>query len=298
MSQTKIDWTDVTVHPFPGCKKISPGCTNCYAERMAQRLKAMGQPQYQDVVDAKGWTGKVGANLKAMHVPGTGKRVFCQSMGDLFYEGITDEQRDWAFGKMLAQPQHTFQILTKRPERALAYFESVREDQAECGEPTPFPADNIWFGWTAEDQPRMDARTPYGLQVPAAVRFVSLEPLLGPVDLEQAQLGATAGAFIDWVIVDCESGPKRRRCETRWVADLWQQCKDAGVPRFIKQIDIDGQVNHDAERIASELSGYVGRPLCVEDIRQWPKNSVAASADVTDTCSNLAQSAENSVDGH
>jgi len=324
---------------------------------MAMRLKAMGQPQYQDVVDENGWTGKVGCNLEAMKVPGKGKLVFCQSMGDLFYEGVTDEQRAAVFAMMYLQAhkEHAWQVLTKRPQAAFDWYCKLRDGKAGMGNslkllgfdgmwarlalaggmmtnavgqpPYKLPS-NLWFGWTAEDQRRMDERTPFGLRIPAAVRFVSMEPLIGPIsmlpyfaDIRCSQCGwlgygdndtpdgglakeydgpgdedghwecPNCGASeegcvcdyspvhdpygpdprIDWVIVGCESGPNRRPCETRWVADVLRQCSDAGVLIFVKQLEIDGEVVHDAGRIALELSGYVGRPLCVEDIRQWPK---------------------------
>lgn len=294
MGHTKIEWTDVTVNPFPGCRKISPGCQNCYAERMAMRLKAMGQMQYQDVVDDHGWTGRSScAGVYAMRVPGKGKMIFVESMGDLFFEGNPFIGGiDAIYGAMLDQPQHTFQVLTKRPERALKYYQGVAHDQAECGEPNPLAyAENIWFGWTAEDQPRLDERTPFGLQVPAAVRFISAEPLLGPIRFgsEFARYRSHVSGLrytkaeaagdhdvlpgIDWVIVGCESGPKRRPCDTQWVADIYGQCVVAGVPCFVKQIQINGEVVHDAGRIAIELSDYCGQPISAVDIRQFPRKA-------------------------
>jgi protein gp37 len=282
---TRIEWTDVTVNPFPGCQKISPGCQNCYAERMAMRLKGMGLKAYQDVVDDNGWTGQVGCNLAAMKVPGKGKRVFCQSMGDLFYEGVSDGDILCVYDgiRRLCLQGHTVQVLTKRPERAASLLPRINFDNQGRGSlyyapvcPLPFVRllQNHWFGWTAEDQPRMDERTPFGLRVPAAVRFVSLEPLLGPINFTvkcpPAFRPILRSDQICWVIVGCESGPNRRPCDTRWVADIFAQCVDAGVPRFIKQISIDGQVVKDPELIALELSDYYGTPLMVDDIRQFP----------------------------
>lgn len=350
-NNTEIAWTDVTVNPFPGCRKVSPGCANCYAERMAKRLKAMEHPAYQDVVDEHGWTGKVGCNLDAMRVPGKGKMVFVNSMGDLFYEGITDVQIAAAFGMMAAAAKHTFQVLTKRPERMREWnttmnrsggigryirsdagrkalrplFENMKKTEvvdgrtyrrmddpwmevmngAACNYGTA-PIPNVWLGVTAENQEWADKRIPLLIQIPAAVRFVSLEPLLGPIDVRHGVpgwerclacgrihrmsgvghascdcMGFGGGRFgmqelfpldsLDWVIVGCESGPNRRPCDTQWVADIVTQCRVAGVPVFVKQIDIDGEVVKDPDQIALELSDYVGRPLGAEDVRQWPR---------------------------
>lgn len=297
MGATKIPWCDVTINPFPGCRNVSEGCENCYAEVMAKRLKAMGQTQYSTVIGANGkWTGQVGLNPAAIDVPGTGKRVFVQSMGDLFYEEVTDEQRDWAFNRMIAQEQHTWLILTKRVDQALNYYKT--REWWHAGQCTTDPlrdAGNIWLGVTAENQKWADRRIPVLLLIPAAGHFVSLEPLLGPIDLmevrdpnrfpyclrldvlngkeihEDDDYASTSGGHLDWVIVGCESGPRRRPCKTEWVADIVCQGRDGGVPMFVKQIEIDGKVVHDPERIALELSDYIGRPICVEDIRQFPK---------------------------
>lgn len=288
MGQTKIEWTDVTVNPFPGCRRVSPGCDNCYAERMAKRLKAMGQTKYAACVDGNGWTGQVGYNPFCMDVPGAVKRVFVQSMGDLFYEAITDEERYWAFCEMAAQPQHTFQILTKRADRMQKYVQKIRDAYAECGYPSQFPPENVWMGVTAENQEWADKRIPILLQIPAAVRFVSLEPLLGAVNMARAiqsvypTYGSMVGPgkvfhdddefdrkrgkpLISWVIVGCESGPKRRPCDTRWIADIVAHCHAAAVPVFVKQIQVKGKVVKDPNTISNQI-GYP-----VDGIRQWPK---------------------------
>jgi len=273
VGQTKISWTDVTINPFPGCLKVSPGCANCYAERMAMRLKAMGQSQYQDVVDEHGWTGRSSCvGVDVMRVVGKGKKVFVNSMGDLFFEGNPFVGIDTMVGAMLDQPQHTFQILTKRAERVLAYYEGVAKSQGECGEPNPLAyAPNIWLGVTAENQEWADKRIPILLDIPAAVRFVSLEPLLGSINftvkcpphfhpiLRLDQIG--------WVIVGAESGLGRRPCDIRWVADIVKQCWEAGIPVFVKQVQhaLTGELIHDVDRIADYL-GYAP-----EEIRQFPK---------------------------
>jgi len=252
---SKIPWCDVTVNPFPGCWHVSSGCNHCYAERQARRLKAMGHPQYQAVLGADGkWTGQVGRNLDAMKVPGKGKRVFVESMGDLFYEKIDGFDIHQVVASIKNQPKHTFQILTKRIERAAKYFVAYNDD---------LPA-NAWLGVTAEDQEWADRRIPILLQIPAVVRFVSLEPLLGSVDLTRLH--------VDWVIVGCESGPKRRPCEMRWIANIVRYCHAVGLPVFVKQISIDGQVERRSERIVTELHKHIG-PLSVEDVQQWPRGA-------------------------
>lgn len=268
-----IGWCTVTVNPFPGCRKVSPGCQNCYAERMAKRLKAMGQTQYENLVDANGWTGKIRRHTSTMHVPGKGKMVFVNSMGDFFHEGIPDYLRDVACWHMADQPQHVFQLLTKRVENAKRYFASQQHVE--------WPLRNVWIGVTCENQEWADKRIPVLLQIPAAVRYVSLEPLLEMVDLDSPQeeglhaLGCggecDCAPKLDWVIVGAETGPHRRPCDTQWIADIVEQCAEANVPVYVKQINIDGKVAHDPDQIALELSGYVGRPLCDKDIRQFPE---------------------------
>jgi len=276
VGQTKISWTDVTCNPFPGCHKVSPGCANCYAEKMARRLKAMGQAKYQDVVDERGWTGRIEYDPHCMIVPGKGKLVFVNSMGDIFHEAILVAQQDLVFDRMLAQPQHTFQILTKRADRMSAYFADVEEEHDECDEPTPFPAPNIWLGVTVENadyMPRIETL----LETPAAVRFVSLEPLLGEVTTLPLYLPNPIGSImltaggreytnrLDWVIVGCESGPRRRPCRLDWVSSIVEQCHQAGVPVWVKQIEVKGKVVHDAGIIAAELG------TTPDDIRQMPE---------------------------
>lgn len=276
---SKIEWTDHTVNPLTGCRKISSGCEHCYAESMARRLKGMGRKAYQTVVDEHGWTGKVGCQLDQIrHIPGRGKMVFVGSMTDLFLPDHRRYDLDAVFGAMLAQRQHTFQVLTKRPRCMAAYFDGVQDSHAFCGEPTPFPAANIWLGVTVEDN-AWKGRIDILRSIPAALRFVSLEPLLGYVDVTE-HLGphsshdSQRSDWIDWVIVGAETGPTRRYCETRWVRDLVCQCYDYGVPVFVKAL-------HDPPRRKG------GQPVLIPatdidtirermfmrtgDWRQWPK---------------------------
>lgn len=300
MGETKISWTDMTVNPFPGCRKVSPGCQNCYAETMARRLKAMGQAKYQAVVDANGWTGKVGCNLEAMKVPGKGKRVFVNSMGDPFYEGVSDGDILCAYDEIrnLCLQGHTVQVLTKRPERAASLLPRINFFNQGRGSlyygpvyPVPFVKllTRHWFGVTAENQEWADKRIPILLDIPSHIWFASIEPLLSPIDLEQSLgkhawerpfpapgdlLGSPGGArrmaskqkwLLDWVIVGCESGPRRRPCKIEWVQDIIEQCYAADVPVFVKQIDLDGTVVHDVAQIADVLSRDP------KNIRQFPQ---------------------------
>jgi protein gp37 len=211
MRQTKIEWTELSWNPVTGCTKISIGCSNCYAERMARRLEAMGQPNY-----ANGFS--VTCHPEALELPLTWKKpqmVFVNSMSDLFHEEVPSEFIEKVFFTMNRARQHCFQILTKRVEKLVQMSRRVTWSS------------NIWMGVTVESADylkRIDAlRT-----VPAAVRFLSLEPLLEP--LPDLDLRA-----IHWVIAGGESGPGARPMKAEWVTDIRDQCLAAGVPFFFKQ---------------------------------------------------------------
>jgi len=243
---TAIEWTDATWNPIIGCSKVSAGCDHCYAERMARRQHGKGTVGYKDLTDEHGWTGKVRliedrlAQPTLWHKP---RRIFVCSMSDLFHERVTIEMRERVYQVIEACPQHTFQILTKRPERVMAYWLK--------------PTNNVWLGVTTENQQAADARIPLLLQCPAAVRFVSLEPMLGAVDLRSwlwrgRQPGLVVGPMsaipmhgtkgasgvwgLDWVIVGGETGPGARPVQPDWARDVRDQCKAAGVPFFFKKI--------------------------------------------------------------
>lgn len=203
MATTSIEWTDTTWNPVRGCSRVSPGCVNCYAERMAARFSGPGQPfegLAKRTSSGPRWTGKVEMIGQRLLDPlgwRKPRRVFVNSMSDLFHEGLEDRRIDLVFGVMAITPRHTYQILTKRPERMLEYFSQpdIRGRVARAGarylDPPAFPpyADtvwplpNVWLGVSVEDQERADERIPPLLQTPAAVRFLSCEPLLGPVNL-------------------------------------------------------------------------------------------------------------------
>lgn len=208
---SSIEWTEMTWNPVVGCVKISQGCKHCYAERMAKRLKAMGSPRYPD-----GFKPTLHEDLvdqpKRWKKPRT---VFVNSMSDLFQDSVPDDFIARVFDTMAACPQHTFQILTKRSDR-LANF----------GQRLPWPA-NVWMGVSVENVKVLD-RIDDLRSVPAKVRFLSCEPLIGP-------LGVLDLAGIHWVIVGGESGPKARPMREAWAQDIRDQCEDQRVAFFFKQ---------------------------------------------------------------
>lgn len=291
---TGIEWTDATWNPVVGCSVVSPGCTNCYAMKFAGRMLdgSPKAPHYAGTTQkTKGghvWTGKLGlAPDHILTAPLRWKkprRIFVNSMGDLFHEDCPDEWIDRVFAVILMAPQHTFQILTKRASRMRDYVTALRHGDRAIGRPAlelcheravervvggyfvipPEPWPNVWLGVSAEDQRRADERIPYLLQTPAVVRFVSAEPLLGPVNLTEIgvpddQAGKYAGhgytfnalwpeddltlfnapAHIDWVIVGGESGANARPMHPEWARLLRRSCEEASTHRplsfFFKQ---------------------------------------------------------------
>lgn len=293
-----ISWTDETWNPVVGCSIVSPACTNCYAMAAAHgiqaknagsRRKAMetgakvpAETHYlgtTKVVNGKPvWTGKLA--LAPDHIVTAPlrwkrpRRIFVNSMSDLFHEDMPESWIDRIFALMSLRPQHTFQILTKRPDRMRHYFEARRagdpwaeaadeiadlmgwESHAVVLEPQHLPLPNVWLGVTAEDQARADERIPPLLATPAAVRFVSAEPLLGPLDFsghcdgwsfihslqgERYHDNPDGPSFsqsypkLDWVIVGGESGPGARPTHPDWVRSIRDQCAAAGVAFHFKQ---------------------------------------------------------------
>ena len=253
-----IMWTDATVNPgLYGCAKVSPACLNCYAEEMAARIVRMGgKPTGPNARYAEGlvngrWAGRVSVHpdrvpVEFRKIPwtlGKVRRVFVTSMSDLFHEDVPFDFIDSVFVEMAARPQ-VFQVLTKRAERMAAYA---------AQRVLPWPA-NVWAGVTVEDQRRADERIPSLLQVPAAVRFLSVEPMLGAIEIPSEFLtgeyaphdfgGVMAeedGPRISWVIVGSESdGPRpgARETDPAWVLDIVDQCDRADVACFVKQIAI------------------------------------------------------------
>lgn len=243
MSETKIEWTDRTWNPVTGCTKVSPGCDHCYAEGIARRFA--GTKAFPQGFDVTLRPERLDAPLR-WRKPA---RVFVNSMSDLFHKDVPDEFIGSVWNTMALTPQHTYQILTKRPARARALLTRWaeagwmwrRDDLMWCG-PLTGPLPNVWIGTSVEDQKRADLRIPALLQTPAAVRFLSCEPLLGPVDLQQAvnkldwlDAANWKPGGIDWVIVGGESGPGARPMHPQWARDLRDQCVASEVPFFFKQ---------------------------------------------------------------
>ena len=222
-----IEWTDATWNPTTGCDRVSPGCDHCYALTLAKRLKAMHNPRY--VRDGSPRTSGPGFGLTVhedkLLEPATWtkpRRVFVNSMSDLFHAKVPTEFIHRVFDVMGSVPQHHFQVLTKRPRRMAAV---VRAWYTRTGaELLP----NVWLGTSVEDQKWADQRIPLLMETPASVRFVSCEPLLGPVEI--VDVGA-----LDWVIVGGESGPRARTMEAAWVRSLRNQCNDSKTAFFFKQ---------------------------------------------------------------
>jgi protein gp37 len=327
MAETAIEWTERSWNPIVGCTVVSPGCTNCYAMKMADRLEAMapkpngeGNPhllhyrgtttrgQFQSKPPV--WTGKVAMAPDHVLLEPLRRRTpttwFVNSMGDLFHEAVPDEWIDRVFAVMALCPQHTFQVLTKRSARMRQYMleqwqgtpaRTISLGHGEtlnipAGGPTgrvgqieeaceplleqlglvdttkdelwtedgkckamqwSWPLPNVWLGVSAEDQKRADERIPDLLATPAAIRFVSAEPLLGPIDFTEimhapghalhalwglkAHTDGTAsyGAKIDWIIVGGESGPEARPMHPDWARQIRDQCAAAGTAFFFKQ---------------------------------------------------------------
>lgn len=208
---SKIEWTESTWNPITGCTKISTGCNNCYAERLAKRLKAMGQKNYQNGFNVT-W------HIHALGIPSRWRKprlIFVNSMSDTFHKEVPDEFIHSVFDVMQRADHHQFQLLTKRADRLRELAPSL-----------PWP-ENVWMGVTVEDADNT-SRIECLRTVPAAVRFLSIEPLLGLIPNLNLE-------GIDWVIAGGESGPGARSMKEEWVLDIRDQCLRNRVPFFFKQ---------------------------------------------------------------
>lgn len=237
---TTIEWAEKTWNPVTGCDKVSDGCTHCYALTLAARLKAMGNRRYQrdghPVTSGPGFGLQLHPDL--VDAPRRWRKpsvVFVNSMSDLFHERIPFEFLRAVFATMEATPQHTYQILTKRATHLTRVAGRL-----------PWPS-NVWMGVTVENQAAVERRARRLLRVPAAVRFLSVEPMLGPVDLSEVfyvreGIGPDALRIdigenpIHWVIAGGESGHGARPCDLDWLRSLRDQCQEAGVAYFLKQL--------------------------------------------------------------
>lgn len=211
MAQSSIEWTEMTWNPVTGCTKISAGCKYCYAEVMAKRLQAMGVEKYKDAF-------KLRMHEDALQIPYTWKKqkiVFVNSMSDLFHKDVPFDFIKRVFKVMNENPQHTFQVLTKRADRLLRIHRELNWTH------------NIWMGVSVEDERVMD-RIDFLRQTNARTKFLSCEPLIGALPNMNLR-------NIDWVIVGGESGRKARHMEENWVLDIMDQCKTSNVAFFFKQ---------------------------------------------------------------
>jgi protein gp37 len=247
--QSKIEWTESSWNPVRGCTRVSPGCGGpgkaggCYAEVMAARFSDPGQA-FHGFAEMRGgearWTGKLALVESALSLPLSWRkprRIFVNSMSDLFHEALPDAAIDKIFFVMSLCPQHTFQILTKRAERMRQYMDrcAARMRQAAL-DIAAWPLPNVWIGVSTENQSTAEERIPQLLETPAAVRFVSAEPLLGPIDFTRffhSPIDFTTG--LHWIIVGGESGPRARPMHPDWVRDIREQCAASDVPFFFKQ---------------------------------------------------------------
>lgn len=329
---SKIQWTEVTWNPVIGCDKVSPGCANCYAIREAHKLGENPKTPYYagltKLANGPQWTGVVKCLPERLSQPlkwRKPKMVFVNSMSDLFHESVPFEFIAAVYGIMAACPQHTFQVLTKRPERALEFYQWIgsqgRRDipeyirvPRECDqyaaklvEPqlerlpiehqyalantvlAPWPLRNVWLGVSAEDQKRADERIPILLECPAAIHWVSAEPLLGRIDFspwlgtiltdQLPDIGLAKYPVTDglaWVVVGGESGPGARLCDIDWIDSIVTQCRAAGVPCFVKQLGSNAQywdlADDELQRVGTRHKG--GDPDEWPEslrVREWPR---------------------------
>jgi protein gp37 len=226
---SRIEWTGTTWNPVRGCSRVSEGCRHCYAERQAIRQSGPGK-LYEGLVESHAggprWTGKLVLDQERLAEPSSWRKprlVFANSMSDLFHEALPDQDVWDVLRAIAGSSRHTFQVLTKRAVRAkkLIAFPPAG---------IPYPIPNLWLGVSVESSDEAARLLHLSFVQAAAVRFVSVEPLLGPVELGEAL------EWLDWVIVGGESGPGARPCDIAWIRALVAECKAAGVPVFVKQL--------------------------------------------------------------
>jgi protein gp37 len=245
--KSRIEWTDATWNPVTGCSKVSAGCANCYAETFSERWRGIPGHPYEQGFDLKLWPDRL--NLpSSWREP---RRIFVNSMSDLFHKKVPDEFVCQVFDSMTLASQHEFQLLTKRSERLLEW---TREKYGTSKKPIlPWPK-NVWIGVSVENE-KVIGRIDDLVQTPALVKFLSIEPLIGPIKIERTLLKK-----ISWVIVGGESGPGARPMDPAWAREIRDDCRAADVPFFFKQW---GAFNSKGERVGKK---YAGRRL---DGRTW-----------------------------
>lgn len=255
MGKTRIEWTDTSWNPLRGCSRVSEGCRHCYAETVAHRFKGPGMP-YEGLIAPGGqWNGQIKLIHSKLREPFSWRkprRVFVNSMSDLFHENVPFSFVNDMFLVMAQCPEHTFQILTKRPQRMRNYFEgdTLENHLNTClqiidepnTKPIVWPLPNVWLGVSVEDQLTAQERIPELLNCPGAIHWVSVEPLLGPLDITEYldslrwQISEEPmDCVLDWVVVGGESGRHARPMEAFWVQSLRDQCQANHTPFFFKQ---------------------------------------------------------------
>lgn len=251
---TKIEWTDYTWSPWEGCTKISPGCVNCYAETRNHRFGmdnwGKGKPRRLTVDWKKPlrWDGLIA--VRKENFAQQNLRVF-PSLCDWLDDEVPIQWLSDFMGLMLATPNLDWLLLTKRPENFFRVQHCLDDERAAMWFKEGSPPRNIWIGVSVEDQQRADERIPGLLKIPAAVRFLSVEPLLGPVQLEALRINTLmpGAPGIDWVIIGGESGAGARPCNIEWLRLCIRQCRAAGVPVFVKQLGSNPVSNRGPQRI-------------------------------------------------
>ena len=261
MAETQIEWTDATWNPVVGCSIVSAGCTNCYAMEMARRLQAMHIDKYNGLTRRSGrrtiWNGVVREDTTALDIPlrwKTPKKIFVNSMSDLFHERVTDAFILKVWEVMRATPHHHYQILTKRPERMGALV------RAKLSDVLP----NVWLGTSVENSEAV-GRIDHLRSVPSSIRFVSFEPLIGSI-------GAVDLTGIDWAIVGGESGRSARPIREEWIDEVYDQCLSYRTAFFFKQWGTWGKDNKRRSKKAN------GRKYRGQEWDQMPRSALSPSA--------------------
>lgn len=261
MAETQIEWTDATWNPVAGCSIVSAGCTNCYAMEMAKRLQAMAVEKYRGLTRSSGkrtiWNGVVREDRAALEIPlrwKKPKKIFVNSMSDLFHEGVRDAFILDVWQVMRTTPHHDYQILTKRPERMGRMVGSKIQDVLP----------NVWLGTSIENAD-VAARADALRAIPAAIRFISFEPLIGSV-------GSIDLSGIHWAIVGGESGKGARPIREEWIDDIYDQCNRYDTAFFFKQWGAWGKDN---KRRSKRANGRVYRGQVWDDM---PKTAATAGA--------------------
>ena len=241
---SSIEWTDATWNPITGCTKISPGCKHCYAETFAERFRGVPGHPYEQGFDLRLWPERLELPLRWKGP----RMIFVNSMSDLFHENVSDEYIQRVFDVMIRADHHIFQVLTKRSQRMMLWMRGNFRFVNEMVNGRPLLPKHIWLGVSVENQ-KYIFRIRHLQQVPARVRFLSIEPLLGPIDLSANMLRG-----IHWVIVGGESGHKARPMNPEWVAEIQKSCLEHSVPFFFKQW---GAFDPDGRRVGKKAAGRI-----------------------------------------